>query len=376
MPEVVSFIADTAPPLPPGVSSALRVFKWALGLMLALSAPIVALTEIGFLAGPSGMMGWPGALIIGIASALGLVILPVAAGIIWGVESLRPASIIPVAMLVPCLWLALVAAGGFAYVTSHPLPKAETPAPRFPYEPRHVKAVEHDINRWKFSTRDKYGSWSVTHTNGAEILKMTDDCTNLHLVWENSECEQWFHLQDERAMAVKVYGQAESVDLGMSSLFSPWALAFGRHHAAWYIYMAAVLFSIGSLPTIFLVSYVLTTLPVLGATPAVKADSPGNVIQQTFNAWADQCLQKANGVTVSADLIYQHHCAFANWLPGGRACGGVEALGSMMEGPLRRLEAVRTKIGKQGDTAYSGLEIRRDGLSGEILAQLRPQGAP
>jgi hypothetical protein len=364
--QVVSFVADkpapAAQPASSGPELALSLFKWTLGAMLLPSAGYVALTEIGFLAGPSELMGWPGAVIVGIASTVGLVVLLVTAGITW--DALRPVSIASVVLFALCALLALESAGGFAYVASHPLPAHEKPDPRFDAEPRHPATVERAIMEWRSLEREYRGKngWIVV-TDGAEILARTNGCTAFHYAWEHSQCEEFLYLQAERKKSAKVYGETTSEELtGMAAIFSPGALSFGRHYASWHIHLAAVLFAALCLPILFGVSYALTMGPVPVAPAAAAAPVVKSPTEHAFEAFCEEYVTKDSSTVTPSPLLYLAYrlkCAKETWpqYPDDAAFGR-----KMRAWALARHKSVEIDSGK-GRMVYTGIGLKDDDLT-------------
>ncbi len=379
MAEVISFVADVQkPPLPPGARLVLKMLVIVLGIPSAACVLYLTLIEIGFLAGPA--VNWIGRIagtVGAIVSSFGLSILLVAAGITW--KDMRPIAIMSLALFGACLIVALMAAGGFTLFASHRFeqrPATEEPAQNFGREPRRVSTVEREIQNFLGEPIERPGvpGWTIV-TSGREILNRTNDCKSFHFRWEAHACERWDDLHRELAASKRqnkgrtVVAAAEEDQAGMNEMFGAQALTFSRYFNAWYSHYIIVAFASLGAAIVLGCAYVLTGAAMPGAPAPAAAPTPDNLIQKTFDAWAEQCLQPAAGVTVSADLLYRHHRAFSDWTKG-RAHAGVETFGAAMSAPLRKLGAVRTEIGKNRDMAYTGLEIRSDGLSGQLLAQL------
>jgi hypothetical protein len=375
MAEVVTFVSNTDKPVIPGSRTALKVIVWLLGLPAAGAAAYVAFMNVGFLAGGAATpLGQAAGTVGGIVAAAGLSMLIVAIGICW--KDMRPVALMAAGLFGLCLVIALSAMGSFTWVSSQPMRAIEKPAPRFDREPRRLTTIENAIRNFLSEPREYQGKgdWTIV-APGLEILERTSDCQSFHFAWESHACERWHDLQAEKAAREKIdgggrgAGSDEITIPGSGVIITAQAMKIGHYMSAWWSHLIIVAFASVGLAIVFGCAHELTKVPVPGAPTPAAATSPDNLIQKTFDAWAEQCLQPAAGVTVSADLLYRHHRAFADWTKG-RAHAGVETFGAAMSAPLRKLGAVRTEIGKNRDTAYTGLEIRTDGLSGQLLGQI------
>ena len=370
MAEVISFVANVDKPAIPGSRTALKWIAILLGIPSLAAVALVAFMNVGFLAGSAAnWLGQPGAWVGGIAAALGLSILLVAVGITR--KEMPLIALFALVLFVACLAVSLSAMGSFAWISSQPVRFVEKPAPRFDREPRKLATVERDIGDFQTDMREYRGNHGRTiTTNGREILDRTNECQTFHFAWERNACDRWQDLQAERIAASGKPDSRDSLTVpGSGVIITAEAVRFGHYVSAWWSHLIVIAFASVGLAIVFGCAYVLNApispdVPSVGAAPA-----PDNLIQKTFDAWAEACLQPAAGVTVAADLLYRHHRAFADWTKG-RAHAGVETFGAAMSAPLRKFGAVRTEIGKSRDTGYTGLEIRTDGLSGQILAQL------
>lgn len=375
MAEVVQFVSNADKPVIPGSRTALKVLAWLLGLPAAAAAIYVAFMNVGFLAKSAATpIGQAAGVAGGIVAAAGLSILLVAFGICW--KDMRPVAIMALGLFGLCLIIALSAMGSFTWVSSQPMRAVEKAHPRFDREPRRSVTVERDINRFQSEPREYQGNgtWIIV-APGREILERTSNCQAFHFQWEKNACERWDDLQAELGAARGKPDRSENhgdfTVPGSGVILTAGAVRFGNYFSAWWSHLIIVAFASVGLVIVFGCAHELTKVPTVPglAVPPHATGTPDNLIQKTFDSWAEACLQPAAGVTVSADLLYRHHRAFADWTKG-RAHAGVETFGAAMSAPLRKFGAVRTEIGKSRDTGYTGLEIRTDGLSGQILAQL------
>ena len=373
MAEVVQFVTQAEKPVIPGSRTALKIIAWLLGLPAAAAAVYVAFMNVGFLAGGAATpLGQAAGTVGGIVSAAGLSMLLVAIGICW--KDMRPVALMASGLFGLCLVIALSAMGSFTWVSSQPMRAVEKQSPRFDREPRRLATVESDIHDFLSEPReyDGNGTWIIV-APGREILERTSGCKAFHFAWERHACERWLDLQAEKSASDRAGskgGKQDDVTVpGSGVILTAQAIRVGNYLSAWWSHLIIIAFASVGLAIVFGCAYVLTMPPGIPVVAPPASSVPDNLIQSTFNAWAEQCLQPAAGVTVSADLLYRHHRAFADWTKG-RAHAGVETFGAAMSEPLRKMGAVRTEIGKNRDTAYQGIEIRGDGVSGQILGQL------
>jgi hypothetical protein len=318
--QLVQFYADKPAPAPKpdtsGPQIALKVLAWLVGVPWAVAATYVAFMNAGFLAGAAAT--WPGlaaGIFGGIISALGLSILLVAGGATW--KALRPVSIMAFGLFGLCLWLALQAAGGFSYFTSHPLPIHEKPDPRFDHEPRHPATVARAVRDWRSLEREYRGNggWIIV-TNGNEILKRTNDCSAFHYPWEHSQCDEFLYLQAEQKKSAKFYGEPTSEgETGMAAIFSPGAISFGRHFSAWYSHYIFVAWAAVGGAILFGCAYVLT-MPIPAAPTSTPAPAAKSETERAFEAFCAEALVKDSGVDTPTALIflaYRLTCLAKNW---------------------------------------------------------------
>ena len=373
MAEVVQFVTQAEKPVIPGSRTALKIIAWLLGLPAAAAAVYVAFMNVGFLAGGAATpLGQAAGTVGGIVSAAGLSMLLVAIGICW--KDMRPVALMASGLFGLCLVIALSAMGSFTWVSSQPMRAVEKQSPRFDREPRRLATVESAIHDFLSEPREYEGNgtWIIV-APGREILERTSGCKAFHFAWERHACERWLDLQAERLAREKVDGKGGKQDdmtvPGSGVILTAQAIRVGNYLSAWWSHLIIVAFASVGLAIVFGCAHELTKVPGIPVVAPPASSVPDNLIQSTFNAWADQCLQPAAGAEVSADLLWRHEKAFADWTKG-RGHAGVETFGASMSPVLGKLGAVRISIGKNSDTGYRGLEIRADGLSGQLLAQL------
>lgn len=334
--QTVSFVADKPsppppPPMPPGVEIALRALKWFFLAMLVPAAAGVLWMNSAFLAGASATrLQWPSAVLVGLITTVGLIVLLVAAGMTW--TRLRPVSIMALALFGACLWLALQSAGGFSYFTSRP------PRP----EPRSLRS--RPINEIRADL-----------ANAHNMCEETGD--PYHCGWRPVLSRELVEARRE------LESPAETVSGGMmSATFSPSALAYGRYFSSWYIHYAFVAFAALCLPILSGCAYVLTQPEATASKPATPLQAKGDT-EAAFERWANEYLiRDADKDTPSTEILlaYRISCA-SRGVPAYRTEEFNLKLAAWLRDKFKSVERENAK----GIPVYVGVALIDDAISQE-----------